>query len=118
DLQPPTKDVAKDLKDVAPDAAKKVDDAGMKQEGAKNDLAKNDPMAGAEKANDAAKKLDEAAKDVTDKLAEKRGIEANDQAALMPNNVDPNAAAMQLAKAIEQANKAQDKADEAAKALD
>ena len=116
ELQPPTKEVGEKLKDVAPDAAKKVDEAGMKQEGAKQDLTKNMPMAGAEKANDAAKKLDEAAKAVDMKLAEERGKEANDQQALMPNNADPMAAAQQLAKAIEQANKAAEKADEAAKA--
>ena len=117
ELQPPTKDVGEKLKDIAPDAAAKVAEAGMKQEGAKADLAKNDPKAGAEKANDAAKKLDEAAKAVDMQLAEKRGMEANEQAALMPNAADPMAAAQQLAKAVEQANKAADKADEAAKAL-
>jgi hypothetical protein len=116
-LQPPTKDVGEKLKDTAPEAAKKVEEAGMRQEGAKNDLAKNDPKAGAEKAADAAMKLAEAAKAVDMALAEKRGMEANDQAALMPNNVDPMAAAQQLAKALEQANKAAEKANEAAMAL-
>ncbi|MBN9521798.1 hypothetical protein J0H58_25330 [bacterium] len=116
-LQPPTKDVGEKLKDAAPEAAKKVGEAGMQQEGAKNDLAKNDPKAGAEKANDAAQKLMEAAKAVDMALAEKRGMEANDQAALTPNNVDPMATAQQLAKALEQANKAADKANEAAMAL-
>ena len=61
----------------------------MKQEGAKNDLAMNMPMAGGEKANDAAKKLDDAAKDVQKQLDQKKGQEANDQAALQPNKVDP-----------------------------
>ena len=114
DLQPPTKDVGMQLKDVAPDAAKKVDEAGMKQESAKNDLAKNEPMPGAEKAAEAARKLEEAAKDVDAKLAEKRGQEANDQAALQQNK-DPNAAAQQIAKAIEQAKEAAARADDAAK---
>ncbi|HYH67212.1 MAG TPA: hypothetical protein VD866_21125, partial [Urbifossiella sp.] len=116
-LQPPTKEVGEKLKNAAPEAAKKVDEAGMKQEGAKNDLAKNDPKAGAEKANDAAMKLAEAAKAVDMALAEKRGMEANDQAALMPNNVDPMAAAQQLAKALENAKDAAEAANEAAKAL-
>ena len=43
-------------------------------------------------------------------------MEANDQAALMPNNVDPMAAAQQVAKAIENAKEADEAADEAAKA--
>ena len=71
------------------DAANKVDDANMKQDGAKNDLNMNMPMAGGEKAKDAAKKLDDAAKDVQDQIDEKKGQEANDQAALQPNKVDP-----------------------------
>ncbi|QDU22272.1 hypothetical protein [Urbifossiella limnaea] len=116
-LQPPTKEVGEKLKDAAPEAAKKVDEAGMKQEGAKKDLAKNDPKAGAEKAADAAMKLAEAAKAVDMALADKRGMEANDQAALMPNNTDPMAAAQNLAKALENANKAAEAANEAAKAL-
>ena len=78
--------------EAAPDAAKKVDEAGMKQEGAKKDLEKNMPKDGAEKANEAAKKLDEAAKDVDKQLAEKRGMEANDQQALNPKQADPMAA--------------------------
>ena len=86
----------------------------MKQEGAKNDLTMNMPMAGGEKANDAAKKLDEAAKDVQAQLDQKKGQEANDQAALQPNKVDPNNAAQQLQKAIDQANMAAEKANEAA----
>ena len=117
ELQPPTKDVGMQLKDVAPEAAKKVDEAGMKQEGAKQDLAKNMPTDGAQKATDAAKKLDEAAKAVDDKLAEKRGMEANDQQALNPNQVNPQAAMDQIQKAIDQANTAQQKADQAAKGL-
>jgi hypothetical protein len=114
EIQPPTKDAGEALKEVAPDAAKKVAEAQEKQEGAKNDLAKNRPKEGGEKATDAAKKLEEAAKDVDKQLAEKRGQEANDQAALNQNK-DPMNAAQQLAKAIEQANEAAKKADDAAK---
>ncbi|MBX9623969.1 MAG: hypothetical protein K2X82_09190 [Gemmataceae bacterium] len=117
DLQKPTDDVAKDLKDAAPEAAQKAAEAGKQQEGAKQDLAKNDPMKGAEKAADAAQKLAEAGKEVDQKLAEKRGQEANDQQALQPDAADPNNTQQQLAKAAEQAMKAADKANEAAKAL-
>lgn len=117
DLQKPTADVAKDLKDAAPEAAQKADEAGQHQEGAKQDLAKNDPKAGAEKAADAAKKLDEAGKAVDQQLAEKRGQEANDQQALQPDAADPTNTQQQLAKAAEQAMKAADKAKEANAAL-
>src|SRR5207302_6180108 len=51
-ITPPTKDVGMELKDLVADAAKKVDDANMKQEGAKNDLAMNMPMMGGEKAKE------------------------------------------------------------------
>ena len=128
DLTPPTKDVGNQLKELAEQnkgadpkgaeqlkqAAEKVNDANMKQEGAKNDLDMNMPMSGSDKANDAAKKLDEAAKDVQAQLDQKKGKEANDQAALQPNKVDPNNAAQQLQKAIDQANMAAERANEAA----
>ena len=117
DLQKPTADLAKDLKDTAPEAAQKADEAGKQQEGAKQDLAKNDPEKGAEKAADAAKKLDEASKAVDQQLAEKRGQEANDQQALKPDAADPMNTQQQLAKAAEQAMKAADQAKEAAKNL-
>ncbi len=118
ELTEPTKDVGKELQDLVPDAAKKVDEAGTKQEGAKNDLAMNMPMAGGEKAKDAAAKLDDAAKDLQKKIDEKKGQEAADQAALQPNKVDPQQAAEQLAKAIEQAKDAADKAKMAEAAVD
>jgi hypothetical protein len=74
----------------------------------------NLPMAGGEKAGEAAKKLYEAAKDVQAQLDQKKGQEANDQAALQPNKVDANTTAQQLQKAIDQANTAAQKANEAA----
>jgi hypothetical protein len=128
-LAPPTKDVGDELKQLADQnknadpkgseqlkqASDKVADANKKQDGAKSDLAMNMPKAGGEKATDAAKKLDEAAKDVQAQLDQKKGMEANDQAALQPNKVDPNNAAQQLQKAIDQANLAAEKANEAAK---
>lgn len=117
DLTPPTKDVGKELQEIAPDAAKKVAEANMKQEGAKNDLAMNMPMMGGEKAKEAAEKLADAAKDVQKKIDEKKGQEAADQAALQPNKVDPQQAAQQLAKAIEQAKDAAEKAMMAEAAL-
>jgi hypothetical protein len=118
DLTPPTKEVGKELENLAPEAAKKVDEAGMKQEGAKNDLEMNMPMMGGEKAKAAADKLADAAKDVQKKIDEKKGQEAADQTALQPNKVDPQQAAQQLAKAIEQAKEAAEKADMAQMALD
>jgi hypothetical protein len=117
DLQPPTKEVGMALKDIAPEAARKVDEAGTKQEGAKNDLARNQAKPGSEKADEAAQKLAEAARDVEKQLADRRGQEANEQAALQQNQ-DPNAAAQQLAKAIEQANRAAEKAKDASRQLD
>jgi hypothetical protein len=127
ELTPPTKDVGEQLKDIANqskasdpksaeklnEAANKVQNANMKQEGAKNDLNMNMPMAGGEKAKDAAEKLEQAAKDVQDQIDQKKGMEANDQAALQPNKVDAQAAAQQLQKAAEQANMAAQKANEA-----
>ncbi len=110
DLTPPTKDVGKELEQAAPEAAKKVDEANKKQEGAKNDLAMNMPMMGGEKAKQAAEKLAEAAKDVQKEIDQKKGQEAADQAALQPNKVDPQQAAQQLAKAIEQAKMAEQQA--------
>ena len=89
----------------------------MKQEGAKNDLAMNSRWPAARRRRTPPTKLDEAAKDVGQKLDQKKGQEANDQAALQPNKVDPMHAAQQVPKAIEQANKAAEKADEADKAL-
>ena len=94
-IAPPTKDVGEQLKDLAkqtknsdPKAAEdlnktadKVGDANMKQDGAKNDLNMNMPMAGGEKAMEAATKLEQAAKDVQDQIDQKKGMEANDQAA-------------------------------------
>ncbi|MCI0705524.1 MAG: hypothetical protein L0241_31070, partial [Planctomycetia bacterium] len=118
DLTEPTKDVGKQLENLVPEAAKKVGEAGMKQNDAKNDLGMNMPMAGGEKAKEAADKLADAAKDVQKQLDMKKGQEAADQAALQPNKVDPQQAAAQLAKAIEQANMAAEKAKEAAKTLD
>ncbi|MDY3554617.1 hypothetical protein R5W24_003743 [Gemmata sp. JC717] len=110
DLNQSTKDVGAELKELAPDAAGKVGDANMKQEGAQSDLAMNMPMAGGQKAKEAADKLADAAKDVQKKIDEKKGQEAADQAALQPNKVDPQQAAQQLAKAIEQAKEAAEKA--------
>ena len=117
DLTDPTKQVGQDLEKLVPEAAQKVGEANMKQEGAKNDLAMNMPMMGGEKAKDAADKLGDAAKDVQKKLDEKKGQEAADQAALQPNKVDPQQAAQQLAKAIEQANMAAQQAMMAQMAL-
>jgi hypothetical protein len=117
DLTPPTKDVGKELEQVAPDAAKKVNEANMKQEGAKSDLAMNMPMMGGEKAKEAADKLADAAKDVQKQIDQKKGQEAADQAALQPNKVDPQQAAQQLAKAIEQAKMAEQQAKAADMAL-
>ena len=126
-LTPPTKDVGQELKDIADqsknadpksaeklnEAANKVQDANMKQENAKNNLNMNMPMAGGEKAMEAANKLEQAAKDVQDQIDQKKGMEANDQAALQPNKVDQQNALQQLQKAAEQANMAAQKANEA-----
>ena len=117
-LTPPTKDVAEAVKEAAPDAAAKIDDAAKSQEMAKADLAKNEPMKGAADAKDAAKKLDEAGKALDKALQDLQAKEIADQAALQPNKVDPADAAKQIAKALEQAKEAYDASKQAAANLD
>jgi hypothetical protein len=114
DLTPPTKDVAEMIKDAAPDAAKKIDEATKSQDMAKADLAKNDAKAGAMDAKDAEKKLNEAKDDITKKIEDLKAKEIADQAALQPNQIDPMNAAKQIAKAIENAKAASDEAKKAA----
>ncbi|MFO0823087.1 MAG: hypothetical protein U0792_08195, partial [Gemmataceae bacterium] len=126
-LKEPTKNAADELKEIADknknadpmaaeklnEAANKVNDANMKQDGAKKDLDMNMPMAGGEKAMEAAKKLEDAAKDVQAQIDQKKGEEAKEQAALQPNKVDPMNAAEQVQKALDQAKMAAEKAMEA-----
>ncbi|MGL6075081.1 MAG: hypothetical protein ACRC8S_13055 [Fimbriiglobus sp.] len=116
EITPPTKDLANELKDAAPDAAKKLDEAKQDQDMAKSDLAKNDAKKGAEDAKNAEKKLNEAADAVNKKLDELKAKEIADQAALQPNKVDPMEAAKQIAKAIDEAKSASMEAKKAAEA--
>ena len=117
-LTPPTKAVQEMLKDAAPNAAKKVEEAGKNQMDAKKDLANNDAAKGAEEAKEAAKNLNEAKDEVAKKIEELKGKDIADQAALQPNRVDPVEAANQLAKALEEANKAAENAKAAADQAD
>jgi hypothetical protein len=116
-LVEPTKDVGQQLEKLAPEAAQKVGEAAKKQEAAKNDLSMNMPMAGADKAKEAAAQLNEAAKDIQKQIDQMKGQEAADQAALQPNKVDPQQAAQQLQKALEQAQQAAQQAKMADMAL-
>ena len=117
-LTPPTKAVQDALKDAAPEAAKKVEEAGKNQADAKKDLAQNDAAKGAEEAKEAAKNLNAAKDEVAKKIDELKGKEIADQAALQPNKVDPVEAANQLAKALDEANKAAENAKAAAEQAD
>ncbi len=116
-LLEPTKDVGQQLEKLAPQAAQKVGEAAKKQEAAQNDLSMNMPMAGADKAKEAAAQLNEAAKDIQKQIDQMKGQEAADQAALQPNKIDPQQAAQQLQKALEQAQQAAQQAQMAEKAL-
>ena len=113
ELTPPTKEVGKMVKDAAPKAAEKIDNATKNQDKAKAELGKNEPMKGSEKANEAEKNLDEAKAEVNKKIDELQAKEIADQAALQPNKVSPMDAAAQIAKAIEQAKMAADQANKA-----
>lgn len=115
DLTPPTKELAKEIADAAPEAAKKVEESTGDMAKAQDKLEKNDAKPAAKDAKEAAKKLDEAGKELAKAIDKLKAKEIADQAALQPNKIDPMAAAQQVAKALEQTEKA---AVEAKKAED
>jgi hypothetical protein len=117
ELQPPTKEVSEQVKSTAPEAAKAIDDAAKKMESAQKNLQDQKPRPGAENAAEATKKLNEAQDLLAKKRDEMQAKEAADQAAMQPNDVNPQNAAQQLAKAIEQAREAADQANKAAEKL-
>ncbi len=110
-VTPPTTDLAKEIKDAAPKAAEKVADSTKNMEAAKQGLEKNQAKPAANEAKEAANKLADAKKALNDKLNEMKGKEIADQAAL--KNTDPMATAQQVAKALEEAQKAAELAKQA-----
>ncbi|MCE9529571.1 MAG: DUF4175 family protein, partial [Planctomycetes bacterium] len=115
-LKPQAKEIGDMIKDLAPEAAKKIDEAGPKMDAAKQNLDKKELPPAAKNADEAKNKLEEAQKEVAKKLDEKNAMKAIDEAALNPN-VDPKNAADQVAKALEQAKQAMMQADMAADKL-
>lgn len=117
ELTPPTKDVGEMVKDTAPEAAQKINEATKNQDAAKDQLAKNEAKPGSEQAGEAAKKLNEAKEELAKKADDLKAQEIADQAAMQPNRVNPADAAQQIAKAIEEANKAAQEANKATQQL-
>lgn len=115
-LMPQAKEVGKQLEKAAPEAAQKVAEAGKQMEAAKNNLDKNQAPPAAMEAHEAAKNLMEAQKQVAKALEDMKGKELADQAAMQPNKVDANQAAQQIAKALEETQKAAEQAMQAEQA--
>jgi hypothetical protein len=112
-LTPKANEIAKEIDKAAPKAAEKIAASTKNMEAAKKGLDKNEAKPAASEAKEAAKKLDDAQKALKNALADLKGKEAADEIA-MKKNTDPAAAAQQIAKAIEETQKAA----EAAKAAD
>ena len=104
------------MKDAAPKAAEKIQEATEKQGMAEKNLdaEKLDPAS--KEGKKAAEDLKDASKELAKALTEKKAQEANDQAKLQPQ-VSPMNAADQVAKAIEQTEKAQQDAKNAQQQL-
>jgi hypothetical protein len=117
DLTPPTREVGKDLKSAAPEAAKKVEAGAKAMEAAKSNLDKKELKPAAKKADEAAQKLEQARKELAKALEQKKAEEAAAQAQAQPN-IDPASAAQQLAKALEQTQAAQQQAQQAQRRSD
>jgi len=114
ELRPQARDLGKQVEAAAPEAAKKVDEGAGHMDAARGDLDKNELSPAAKQAGEAADNLEQARKAVARALDEKQGEEIADQAAMHPNDVDPEGAARQLAKAIGQARHAAEQSDKAA----
>jgi hypothetical protein len=112
-LTPPTKEVAKQMEKMAPDATQKVAESVKSMEAAKGNLEKNQTASASKQADDAAKKLMEAHEDIAKALGDLKAKDIADQAAMQPNKLDPAAAAQQLAKALEQTQKAAEQSKQA-----
>lgn len=112
-VTPPTKDVAKDLQQTAPEAARSTDKAAERMEAAKDALQKNEMKDGAANADEAAQQLDRANSQVAKELAKKRAQEAIDQSKMQPNQFDLMQATQDMAKAMDAANDATKASEEA-----
>lgn len=112
-LTPEAKEVAKNIEAAAPDAAKKVNEGTKNMEAAKKDLDQNKATPAAAQAKEAAKKLEDAQKAIAKAMDDLKAKDIADQAALQPNKLDPLAAAQQIAKALEQTEKAAAQAKQA-----
>lgn len=115
-LTPPTKEVGKQIEQSAPEAAKHVDQAAKNMEGAKGQLAQQQPAQAAKQADMATRELLDAQKELAKALDNLKAQELADQSALQPNQVNPASAADQVAKALEQARQAAQQAKQAAQA--
>lgn len=114
ELTPTTRDVGKMVEKTAPEAAKRVAEAGKNMEAAKSELEKPQAKPAAMQAEQAANKLLDAQKMLAKAADERKAMELAAQAAMQPNTVNPAAAAQQLAKALEQTQQAMNQAQKAA----
>lgn len=113
ELTPQAQALSREIENTAPEAAHKVDEGAEHMAAAKAKLDKQQSALAARHAGEAAHKLKEAAQAIAKALEQKQGEEAADEAAMRPEELDPQNAADQLGKAIEQAKQA---ADESARA--
>lgn len=117
ELTPPTKELGKELHKAAPEAAKHVEDSAQHMDAAKDNLDKRQLPPAAKNADSAVEELKKAQKAVAKALDEKKGMEAAEQAAMQPE-VDSMNAAQQIAKALEETEKAAKDSAKAALQLD
>ncbi len=114
-LTPPTRDLAKELNQPVPEAAKMTEEAAQKMDQAKADLQKQKPEDAMKKADQAAQDLEKAAELVNQELADKLLKELADQARLKPEQIDALMAAREVAKAMEANQDAQRASEQAMK---
>lgn len=114
ELTPQARQLGKELEKSAPEAAKHVEAGSKHMDAARSDLDRKQLPPAAKNADKAVEKLQEARKAVAQKLDDKKGMEAADQAAMQPE-IDPANAAEQIAKALEQTEQAAKDSGQAAK---
>lgn len=109
-----TQKLQKKVESASPKASQKLDASKQNMDLAKNELNKPQFKEGAEQANAAKDKLQEAQQAVQQALAQKQAEETADQAASMPEQMRLENAAQQVAKALEQAEQAAQQSGKAA----
>ncbi len=117
ELTPQAKEIGKQVANAAPEAAKQVAQGARRMENAKGEIDRNQLPSAAKHADQAAKNLREAQESLAKAVGEMKAQELADQAALKPGMVDPENAADQLAKALEQAQEAAKQSEQAAAQL-